>query len=77
MRIVIEIENDRDANLVISLAKRLKGKILEESKSISKAKKGKAINPVAHLESISKGGGISSKPNPSDWQKNERQGCEL
>ena len=77
MRLVIEIENERDANLLISLVKRLKGKILEEKKNLFRSKKSKAINVVASLESISKRGGIASIDDPSEWQRNERADRKL
>ena len=73
MRIVVEIESERDANLLISFVKKLKGKILEESKSLFQSKKGKVANPVAPLETISKRGGISSIPDPTKWQREERK----
>ena len=77
MRLVIEIENERDANLLISLVKRLKGKILDEKKNLFRSKKNTTINAVTSLENISERGGIASIDDPSDWQRNERADRKL
>ena len=77
MRLVIEIENERDANLLITLVKRLKGKILEEKKNLFRSKKKTEVNAVASLENISKRGGIVSIDDPSEWQRNERADHKL
>jgi hypothetical protein len=77
MRIVIEIGNDRDASLLISLVKRLKGRILEEGKSFFTIKNQKVENPIIFLENISKSGGIDLKQDPSDWQREIRKDRNL
>jgi hypothetical protein len=77
MRIVIEIGNDKDAGLLISLVKRLKGRILEESRSLFTVNKSSVTNPIIYLENISKRGGIDLKEDPSEWQRNIRKDRHL
>ena len=73
MRLVIEIGNETDANLLVSLVKRLKGKILKESATATKSKATKSISSITALENLAKRGGISSIENPSEWQREQRK----
>lgn|GEM_PF-6586040 len=74
---IIDIDDEKDANLVISLAKRLKGKIMDEPKPLIQSKKIKTIQSPAPLEVVSKRSRSRSIPEPSDWQRTERQYWEL
>ncbi len=73
MRLVVEIGNEKDASLFISLVKRLNGRIVEKGESLSKTNKEPEVNPVSILENISKRGGINSIPTPFKQAKPSRK----
>jgi len=66
--VTLELKNDSDIDLVIALAKRLDGEIL----NIEQVDKVTTHSPVYWLNEIAKKGGVSSIKDPSEWQKEQR-----
>jgi hypothetical protein len=77
MRLVIEINSQKDANLLVSLVKRLKGTIIGEGPNAANSQKGAPSNAIASLETISKRSGIASIKDPTAWQRETRQDRKL
>jgi len=66
--LTVELKNEADLDLFISIAKRLNAAILD----ITQTKTNDKLSPVSWLEKIAKKVGVKSIANPSEWQKEIR-----
>jgi hypothetical protein len=68
-QLTLELKNEIDLNLILTLANSLDAKVLD----IENTPLITSQNPVDWLEKIAKNGGIKSISNPTDWQREIRK----
>ena len=68
-QLALEINNEIDLDLILSLVNRLNAKVLDIEVLPLVPKQ----DPVYWLEKIADNGGIKSISNPSDWQREIRK----
>jgi len=75
--ITLELKNKEDAEIILSIAKRLEGKVLKSENEI-KTPKPKLKFAFSHLDRIAKKGNLKKTiPDPVAWQKEIRKDRKL
>jgi hypothetical protein len=71
MKLTIEIDNPADIDILLAILERFKVKITSKvsNKTITSTSK----SPLFWLEKLAAQGGVSSIPNPSEWQREIRK----
>ena len=73
MQLTIEIENPADVDILLVILERFKVKIIQQVSNENK----KTTSPLFWLDKLAAQGGISSIPNPSEWQRETRNDTNL
>lgn len=75
MQLIIEIENPADIDILLAIFERFKVKIINEVNNNTTTSNLKS--PLFYLDKLAAQGGISSIPNPSEWQRETRNDTNL